>query len=103
MTSPDSIDDLDAALAKAYGANPRTPIAEAKARRAREKRVVNPNDGRRAKFTGRTVQFNVKMKPDLKMRIVQASRAHGLPMAVFAEQAFEAFIKSLQAKGGKGA
>ena len=42
-------------------------------RRAREKRnALSPDDGRRKRATGRTAQFNVKMKPELKRQIVQA-------------------------------
>ena len=91
MSNPsfENIEDLDATLAKAYGVNAPSPEAEAKARRAREKTIINPSDGRRKKFTGRTVQFNVKVKPDLKKRVVQASRTHGLAMTHFAEQALK--------------
>ena len=75
MTSGDAIDDIDAALADAFGAPEVVALADPRKRRAREKRMgLSPDDGRRKRATGRTKQFNCKMRPDLHRQLVQASR-----------------------------
>lgn len=66
-------------------------------RRAAEKRIaLSPDDGRRKRATGRTEQFNVKMKPELRQSIIAASRRHDISMAVMAERAFEAYLEHLK-------
>lgn len=97
----DDEDNVLAALEKAYRVAPEVSGVDPKARRERERQhALRPDDGRRARATGRTAQFNVKMKPELKQRIIEASRAHNSAIAVLAEQAFEALLVKLGKKGG---
>ena len=88
------IDDLDAQLAAAYQSDREVAdMGKPAVRRAREKRnALSPDDGRRKRKTGRTAQFNVKMKPELKRRIVQTSRDRGIAISVMAEEAFLAYL-----------
>src|SRR5262245_9651 len=97
MSTATDIDDLDAQLAAAYAADREVAdMGKPAVRRAREKRnALSPDDGRRKRATGRTAQFNVKMKPDLKRQIVQASRDHNTAISVLAEQAFVALLAKL--------
>jgi hypothetical protein len=80
MIAGTDIDDLDAQLAAAYRADREVAdMGKPSVRRAREKQhALSPDDGRRKRKTGRTAQFNVKMKPDLKRQVVQASRDRGI-------------------------
>lgn len=95
----EEIDLIDAALAAAYGDPEIVRSATPRARKAREKRAaLSPDDGRRRRATGRTAQFNVKMKPELRRRTIQASRAHDMPISVFVERALEAFLTKLEGK-----
>jgi hypothetical protein len=99
MMSGTDLDDLDAQLAAAYGADREVAdMGKPSVRRAREKRnAISPDDGRRKRKTGRTAQFNVKMKPDLKRRIVQASRDNRMAISVLAEEAFLVYLARLEA------
>lgn len=93
----DEIENLDAAPAAAYGKD-RTvaDMAKPKVRRAKEKRhALRPDDGRRKRATGRTAQFNTKMKPDLRDRVAQASRMTGKAIAVLVEEALEAYLQKV--------
>jgi hypothetical protein len=84
-------DDLDAALARAYGGA--EPVREATRRgKAERKMVVRPDDGRRKRATGRTVQFNVMMKPNVKASIAKAAHKAGVPVTVWIEMAALAYI-----------
>jgi hypothetical protein len=105
-TPPSPADDFDAQIAAlaATAEEPATVAGEAKIRKAREmKNGPKKPDGRMLKATGRTVQFNIKMKPELKERIADVSYRHGLAVTAFIEQAAEAFIAKLEGKGGKHA
>ena len=95
-------DDLDAQLAAAYQADQEVAdMARPDVRRARErKHALDPNDGRRKRATGRNVQFNIKVKADLKRRMVQASRQEAKSIAIIAEELFEAYLKTLAKKRG---
>jgi hypothetical protein len=85
--------ETEAALLAAYGPI-EAPIAEAKRRDRMEKKMAaNPNDGRRLRATGRTSQFNVNMKPEVKAAIAQAARSAGIPITVWIERAALAFLK----------
>src|SRR5262245_10395677 len=97
MIAGTDIDDLDAQLAAAYRADREVAeMGKPSVRRAREKQhALSPDDGRRKRKTGRTAQFNVKMKPDLKRQIVQASRDRGVAISALAEQAFVALLAKL--------
>lgn len=65
------------------------PSAPKKAeRKAREKQVRSLTDGRSLKQKGRTVQFNVMIKPEIKQAIMDRVAAEGISMADFTERAF---------------
>ena len=73
-------DDMDAALAAAYGEPSEQPAREAWRRSKAERRMmVRADDGRRKRATGRNVQFNVKMKRDVKEAIAKAAHKAGVP------------------------
>ena len=94
--------EAEAALLAAYGAN-EPPLAEAKRRDRTEKRMAaNPQDGRRLRATGRTAQFNVNMKPDVKAGIAQAARRAGVSVTVWIERVVLAAMAA-ESKGGKHA
>jgi len=99
MTRIDDIDQIDAALVAAYRDTDIKASASPKARKAREKRAaLAPDDGRRKRATGRTAQFNVKVKPELRHRTIQASRQHDMPISVLVEKALEAYLAKLMKK-----
>jgi len=95
--SGDPFEDVDAALAEAFGTPEVAAFADPRKRRAREKRMkLSPDDGRRKRNTGRTKQFNCKMRPELHRQLVQASRASGKSIVVMCEEAFTAFLANLK-------
>ena len=99
MTGDDQFDDINAALDGALGTPEVIALADPRKRRAREKRMaLSADDGRRKRATGRTKQFNCKMRPELHRRLVQASRQSGTPITVLCEQAFEEFLAKLGAQ-----
>ena len=57
-------------------------------RKRREKQVRNLTDGRSLRQKGRTVQFNVMIKPEIKQAILDHVAAEGISMADFTERAF---------------
>jgi len=84
-------EDLDAALLAAFGEA--APAREAARRgKAERKMAVRPDDGRRKRATGRTVQFNVMMKPSVKAAIGKAAHKAGVPVTVWIELAALAYI-----------
>ena len=103
MSGGEAFDDIDAALADAFGNPEVTELADQGKRRKRKKRMaLSPDDGRRKRATGRTKQFNCKMKPDLHRQLVQASRKHGISITVITERAILALLAELE-RGGKHA
>jgi hypothetical protein len=93
MTSGEATDDIDAALAEAFGTPEAVALADPKKRRERERRMrLSPDDGRRKRATGRTKQFNCKMRPDLHRQLVHASRMLGKSITVMCEEAFFAYL-----------
>ena len=93
MMSGDQMDDIDAALSDAFGLPEVVALADPRKRRGREKRMsLSPDDGRRKRATGRTKQFNCKIRPDLHRQLVQASRASGKSIVVMCEEAFTAYL-----------
>jgi hypothetical protein len=99
--SDDPIDDVDAALAAAFGAPEVVALADPRKRRAREKRMsLSADDGRRKRSTGRTKQFNCKMRPDLHRQLVQTSRVLGKSITVMCEEAFMAYLATMEARRG---
>lgn len=76
-----------------------TPEQSAIDRRKREKSMRTPHgDGRSAKFTGRTEQLNVLVKPALKTRLKVACKHADVSQTVAIEQAIEAWIAAQEAK-----
>jgi len=57
---------------------------------------LSPDDGRRKRNTGRTKQFNCKMRPELHRQIVQASRATGKSIVDMCEEALTVFLANLR-------
>jgi hypothetical protein len=102
MSGGETVEDIDAALAEAFSAAPEAVAMVAPAaRRAREKQMrLSPTDGRRRRRTGRTAQFNVKMRAELKEQVVRASRDHRLLIAELVEQALMAYLATLGARHG---
>lgn len=97
----ETMDDIDAALADAFGTPEAAEVADPKKRRARERRMrLSPDDGRRKRATGRTKQFNCKIRPDLHRQLVQASRVLGKSITVMCEEAFVAYLASMGARHG---
>jgi hypothetical protein len=86
-----TIDPIEAALMAAYRDD--APIKEAERRDKKERAMrLRPDDGRRARRTGRTKQFNCKMKPELHKAIVAAARQAGIPVTVWIERAALAYM-----------
>jgi hypothetical protein len=83
--------DVDAALLEIFG--PAEPAREAMRRAKGENMMkVRPDDGRRKRATGRTTQFNVMMKPNVKEAIAKAAHKAGVPVTVWIEQAALAYM-----------
>jgi predicted HicB family RNase H-like nuclease len=57
-------------------------------RKAREKKARGIADGRSLKAKGRTTQFNVMIKPEIKQAIVERAAKEGISMADLTERAF---------------
>jgi hypothetical protein len=68
------------------------------ARRAREKPALSPNDGRVKRATGRTVQLNVMIRPEMKERLVNASRDHRMMIVEIIERGVEKALAELGSK-----
>jgi predicted HicB family RNase H-like nuclease len=84
-------DPIEAALMAAYRDD--APIKEAKRRGKKEREMrVRPTDGRRLRATGRTAQFNVNMKPEVKAAIVRAAHKGGIPITEWIERAALAYM-----------
>jgi hypothetical protein len=86
-------EDLDAALLEAFGEA--LPSREADRRGKAERRMtVRPDDGRCKCATGRTVQFNIVMKPNFKAAVSKAAHKTGVPVTVWIKMAALAYIGS---------
>jgi predicted HicB family RNase H-like nuclease len=102
MTGGGTFDDIDAALADAFGMSEVVALADPRKRRGREKRMcLSADDGRRKRATGRSKQFNCKMRPELHRQLVQVSRASGKSIVVMCEEAFTAYLAAM--KGARDA
>lgn len=89
--TPKADDDFGAFFADQY--NDVTPEQSALDRRKREKSMRTPHgDGRSAKFTGRTEQFNCMVKPALKARVKAKAKKLDLSITAALEQALEAWL-----------
>jgi hypothetical protein len=94
-------EDIDAALADAFATPEAVALADPKKRRARERRMrLSPDDGRRKRATGRTKQFNCKMRPELHRQVVQASRVLGKSITVMCEEALASYLAAMGAHRG---
>jgi hypothetical protein len=83
--------DFGAFFQDAY--NDVTPEQSAQDRRKREKSMRTPHgDGRSAKFTGRTEQFNCMVKPSLKARVKAKAKKLDVSITAALEQALEAWL-----------
>jgi len=72
----------------------KTPGATLDERKAAEKPAMSKTDGRRLRRTGRDVAINMKVTPEFKKRLYEASRRGGVPMVVIIERALEAYEKA---------
>jgi predicted HicB family RNase H-like nuclease len=61
-------------------------------RKTREKKVQSVVDGRSLRATGRTEQFNINMRPDLKSQVAERAKAEGITVTVWVERVFEAAL-----------
>jgi hypothetical protein len=94
--TPGGEDEITAAFDAAYGSDPGlVEMAKPAKRRAAEKRIaLRPDDGRRKRATGRTVQFNVNMRPEIKEKIVKAARQGDMSVTAWIEQAALAYLET---------
>ena len=60
--------------------------------KAERKMTVRADDGRRKKATGRSVQFNVRMKRDIREAIFKAAHKAGVPVTEWIERAALAYL-----------
>lgn len=67
------------------------------ARKAGEKPVIDKTDGRRQRATGRTEQFNIKVKPEWREAIDGLASERGIARAELLERMLEEWL----ALGGK--
>jgi hypothetical protein len=82
---PDAIDKARAILAAKFSGGK-------KARKEREKKVRTAVDGRSLRTTGRTEQFNVKVRPDIKAGIAASAEASGMKIADWIEDHLERIL-----------
>jgi hypothetical protein len=61
---------------------------------------LSPDDGRRKRATGRTKQFNCKMRPELHRQLVQASRVLEKSITVMCEEAFSSYLATMGTRCG---
>jgi putative cardiolipin synthase len=92
--SPSTV-PIAAIVDRAYGAADLGQEAKRRGK-AERKMAVRPEDGRRKRATGRTVQFNVMMRPDIKEKIAKAAHRAGMPVTAWIEAAALAYMT----KGG---
>jgi hypothetical protein len=100
-----SEDDLEAAILQTYARQPKLKErAKPEKRRAAEQAATHKfgTRGGKGRPTGRTKQFNQKLRPDLDERVRAAVAMAGLTLADFMELAFTEYLnrneKDWQAK-----
>lgn len=95
-----SEDDILSAFDQTFRVNAALKEAgKPKVRRAAEKKhALKHDDGRSKRATGRTAQFNLKIRPDYKTRMVAAAKTHDVLLADLAELAFDLLLSELAAK-----
>jgi hypothetical protein len=66
------------------------PVAKPKKaeRKEREKKMRSTADGRSLRAKGRTTQYNVMIKPEIKQAILARAAEEGISMADWTERAF---------------
>ena len=99
----DRVDDIEAALfaqhnAQAPAAAPRQD--EATRRATLERRGLDIKDGRSAKYMGRTVQLNLRVRPETKELLLRASLTHEASMTYIVESAIAAWVAAQDRKRG---
>jgi len=67
--------------------SPATP--KKAARKQREKKARSVVDGRTLRAKGRSAQVNIKVRPEVKERLVAFAEAEGVPIADWFEQVVE--------------
>ena len=77
----------------------RTGGATIEDRKAAEKPVLSPTDGRRLRRTGRDIAVNFKVTPDFKQQLYALAAAEGTSMVEILERALEAYARSRETKG----
>ena len=65
-----------------------------KERKEREKSIRAAVDGRSLRATGRTVQFNLKCREEIKAFVCEMAKADGVPIAVWFERIVETMMNS---------
>lgn len=95
-----SDDELDvrAALASRYSGGRKPDKSIVASRRALEKRALSPNDGRVKRATGRSVQLNTTIRPELKEKLVEAARDHRRTIVEIIERGIALAIEELERK-----
>jgi hypothetical protein len=87
-------------IEKLFGRPRKASRASANDRRTAERKAfVSPNDGRRLKGRGPTVQWNVTILAETKEQIARLARAHGLSYVEIAERAVALLAKELEGPG----
>lgn len=94
------IDNVEAALAALHAAEAVPGPSEAVRRRSAEARASEPKDGRSARYMGRTVQLNVRVRPETKAAIDRASRDYEAPITYIIEHAVASWIAAQERRRG---
>lgn len=98
------IDDVDAAFARQHEPAPDTqakpPQSEATRRAHVERRASEPKDARSLRYIGRSVQLNVRVRPEVKEALTRASDDFEAPITYIIEQAVNAWIAAQERKKG---
>jgi predicted HicB family RNase H-like nuclease len=63
-----------------------------KSRKDRGKKIRAAVDGRSLRATGRTEQFNIKMRPEIKQAVTAAAEASGVSVVEWVERQFEEIL-----------
>ena len=97
------IDDVEGALAAIHAEEVAPAPSEAVRRLAIERRASEPKDGRSLRYVGRSVQLNVRVRPETKAALDRASKEHAAPITYIIEQALVSWIaaQDRSKRGGK--
>jgi hypothetical protein len=84
-------------IEKLFGRPRKASRASASDRRTAERKsFVSPNDGRRLRARGPTVQWNVTIRAETKEEISRLARVYGLSYVEIAERAVALLAKELE-------